>query len=147
VVDKWAVLARAGGNGPRRAITSNNTVRKKVLQNATLWAMRAVFREVHPARQTPQNAFEAEEQALGDGGPNGVLRAFKTACTRISVRRPGLSKTTGGRTSCYPSPAGPFPANDLWRCSSSAAEQITASGRRRTNLATDIHRDPRRSGE
>jgi hypothetical protein len=33
-----------------------NTDRKKDLQNATLWAMRsmrAVFREVLPARQTP----------------------------------------------------------------------------------------------
>jgi hypothetical protein len=36
------------------------------------------------------NAFEAEELALGDVEPNGVLRAFKTACTRISVRRAGL---------------------------------------------------------
>jgi hypothetical protein len=31
------------------------------------------------------NAFVAEEQALADVGPDRVLQAFKTACTRISV--------------------------------------------------------------
>ena len=35
-----------------------------------------------------------------------MVEAFKTASTRIEARPTGLSKTTGGRTSCYPSPAG-----------------------------------------
>jgi hypothetical protein len=42
------------------------------------------------AFKAASNAFVAEEQALGDVGPNGVLRAFKTACTRISARRAAL---------------------------------------------------------
>jgi hypothetical protein len=29
------------------------------------------------------NAFVAEEQVLGDAGPNGMLQGFKIACTRI----------------------------------------------------------------
>ena len=36
------------------------------------------------------SAFVAEEQALGDVGPNGVLRAFKTACTYIEARPTSL---------------------------------------------------------
>jgi hypothetical protein len=52
------------------------------------------FSAVQPHRlevlKAASNAFVAEEQALGDVEPNGVLRAFKTACTRISVRRAGL---------------------------------------------------------
>jgi hypothetical protein len=69
--------------------------------------MRAVFSEVLPARLTPssspqfsridqefseqpQTSFVAEEMILAALGPDGVLRAFKTACTRISVRLPAL---------------------------------------------------------
>ena len=56
------------------------------------------------AFKAASNAFVAEEQALGDVGPNGVLRAFKTASTHIEPRRLGLYQQTGGRISCYPSP-------------------------------------------
>jgi hypothetical protein len=90
--------------------TRDITDGKKCLQIPTLRAtraMRSVLRRlVRPrifVQSTPRsspdhrgafkaasNAFVAEKQALGDVGPYGVLRAFKTACTRISVRRAAL---------------------------------------------------------
>jgi hypothetical protein len=52
------------------------------------------FAAVQPRRlellKAASNALVADEQMLGDVGPNGVLRAFKTAPTRISVSRVGL---------------------------------------------------------
>ncbi len=52
------------------------------------------FSAVQPHRleilKATSNAFVAEERVLGDAGPKGVLGAFKTASTHISVRRAGL---------------------------------------------------------
>jgi hypothetical protein len=66
------------------------------------------FSAIQPHRlevlKAASSAFVAEERALGDVGPNGVLRAFKTACTLIEFWPLGLHKQTGDRTSCYPSP-------------------------------------------
>jgi hypothetical protein len=52
------------------------------------------FSAVQPHRlevlKAASNAFVAEGQALGDVGPDRVLRGFKTACIHIESRRPAL---------------------------------------------------------
>ena len=93
-----------------RAIAECSIDHTKFLQIPTLRAsraMRSVLRRlVRPrifvqstTRSSPDhrgafkaasNAFVAEEQALGDVGPNRVLRGFKIACARIASRRAGL---------------------------------------------------------
>jgi hypothetical protein len=50
-----------------------------------------VFSAAQPHRlgvlKAALDAFVAEEQALGDVGLNGLLRAFKTASTHIELRQ------------------------------------------------------------
>jgi hypothetical protein len=65
----------------------------------------AVFSQNVPRLlKASSNAFVAEVRALADVGPDRVLQAFKTACTRISVRQTRPLVADRGRNSCYPSP-------------------------------------------
>ena len=50
------------------------------------------------------NAFGAEEQALGGVGPNGMLRGFKIACTRIEGRPTGSLVADRGSNLLLPLP-------------------------------------------
>jgi hypothetical protein len=67
------------------------------------------FSAVQPHRlevlKATSNAFVAEEQALGDVGPNGVLRAFKIASRLIELWPPGPLVADRGRISCLPPPS------------------------------------------
>jgi hypothetical protein len=69
----------------------------------------AVFSAVQPNRPgvlvAASNALVAEEQALGELDLNRVLRGFKSACTRISVRQTNPLVADRGANSRYPSSA------------------------------------------
>jgi hypothetical protein len=100
------------------------------------------------------NVLVAEEQALaaGRGLTVGASLQEPFVCAS-SPGRPGLSKTTGGRTSCYPSPAGFFPpclrrrlrrkesgSTQLKRrCSYGAGHRLLILGRLTGDLSKTIH--------
>jgi hypothetical protein len=68
---------------------------------------RMLFSLAHPPHRPRHfkavlNVVVAEERALAAVGPNGVVRAFKIACTRVEARPAGLLVQAGVRISCYP---------------------------------------------
>ena len=66
------------------------------------------FSAVQPRRlnllKATSNAFLAEELALGDLGPTGMVQAFKTASTHIPVRTAGPLVGARGRELLPPLP-------------------------------------------
>ena len=89
---KYVFTCDAGGT-LRCSSGKTNAIAFSAVQPHRLEVLKAVLK-----------TFVAEEQALGDVGPNRVLRGFKTACTRIEVRTPGLRTRDRGPDLLVPLP-------------------------------------------